>query len=247
MTYFLWLLAGLALGAAGVWLRRTRPRTGAALAVVGAGAAIGAVGWQVRSSLFTAAPPALDRYSATVAYFMGQAVLDELRSFEGAVYMLLPPDRGHNARALDSLFNTFARVLAPVAGLRVQDIVVHASEREIQEGRVSLAAFDQALSRATGAVACVSFVGWPREAVKAPPVPAPSPPLLFVFDPAGGTAWQPSLRHGAIRRVIVARPDAVREQEGPLHGPPDELFQRFFLMVRPQDADRVARELGREL
>lgn len=245
MNYFLALFSGLALAGAGLWLRRRHPRFGVGLVAVGTIACVGTITWQVRTALFSSAPPTLDRYSATAAYFMGQAVLDELRSFQGTVYLVLPPDRGHNARELDSIFNTFARVLVPVAGLQVKDVVVQTSERDLREGRLSPAALAQALATATGAVACVSFVGWPRESTHPPPVPGTRAPLWFVFDPSGGTAWHAALKQGRIRRVIVPRPDAEREGHGALIGPPDELFGRFFLMARPHEADGVARALTR--
>ena len=244
MSYFLWLLGGLAAAGAGRALRRRAPRAGLVLAVGGVLASVGAITWQVRAFVSGGAAPAIDRYSATVAYFMGHEVLNELRSFDGPVFLLLPPDRRGNQRELDSLFNTFARVLAPVAGLAVRDVTVAATDREIREGRVPLAAFEQALAAATGAVACVSFAGVPAGVETLPILQGPRRPLVFVYDPSGRTGWVASLRTGVLRRVIVARPDAGRDTPAGVTGPPDEIFKRHFLLAKPGTAEAVARELG---
>jgi hypothetical protein len=244
MHYFLWLFAGLALAGVGLAVRRHHLRAGGAMVGLGTITCLAAIGWQVRTFVFSASSPAIDRYHATVAYFLAQGVLEETRTFSGPVYLLLPPDRRGNQRQLDSLFDTFARVFAPVPDLEVRDVVVAASEREIQGGKVTAAAFSQALAAATGAVACVSFVGWPDDFELPPPRPGARRPLLFVFDPSGGTTWRLPLARGQLRRVIVPRPNT--ESRGPAGptGPPDELFERFFLLARPANADAVARQLG---
>ena len=244
MTYFLWLFAGLALAVTGLVARRHRRHVGGVMVGLGTIVCLAAIGWQVRTFVFSPASPAIDRYHATVAYFLAQGVLEETRTFAGPVYLLLPPDRRGNQRQLDSLFDTFARVFAPVPDLVVRDVVVAASEREIRGGKVTAAAFSQALAAATGAVACVSFVGWPADFEPPSPGPATRRPLLFVFDPSGGTAWRVPLARGQLRRVIVPRPDADAPGRAGPTGPPDELFERYFLLARPGNADAVARQLG---
>ncbi|MBE7500604.1 MAG: hypothetical protein HS113_09920 [Verrucomicrobiales bacterium] len=244
MTYFLWLFAGLALAVTGLVTRRHRRRAGGVMVGLGTIICLAAIGWQVRTFVFSPASPAIDRYHATVAYFLAQGVLEETRTFSGPVYLLLPPDRRGNQRQLDSLFDTFARVFAPVPDLVVRDVVVVASEQEIRGGKVTAAVFSQALAAATGAVACVSFVGWPADFEPPSPGPATPRPLLFVFDPSGGTTWRVPLARGQLRRVIVPRPDADAPGRAGPTGPPDELFERFFLLARPATADAVARQLG---
>lgn len=244
MNYFAWLLGGLGLASLGIALKRRHARAGLTLLALGILGSVGAIGWQVRLFVAGGAAPALDRFSATAAYFLGQEVLGELRRFEGPVYLLLPPDRRGNQRELDSLFNTFARVLAPVTGLEVRDVTVQAGEREIREGRVPLAAFEQALAQATGAVAWVSFSGVPPGLETLAALRAPGRPPLFAYDPSGGTGWVASLQAGVLRRVIVARPEAAGERPGGVTGPPDEIFKRHFLLAKPGNAGAVARELG---
>ena len=243
MNYYLWLLAGLVVASIGLVVRRRQTVVGTGLAAVGAAAAIGVIGWQVRGLLFgTGATPPVDRQRAVVAYFMGYEVLGEIGSRNGAVALLLPPDTRANQAELDSLFNTFARVLTPVPGLQLVDVSLAADERRIQAGDVSPGTFNAALDGLTNLAACVSFVGIPRETEQLAILRAKPPVPLFVYDPSGGTNWLAALETGAIRRVILPR-RGVTGDDLPDRGAPDELFRRHFLLARPANAGAIAREL----
>lgn len=244
MNYYGWLVGSLALAGIGLLVRKRQLVAGTVLAAVGALAAMGVIVWQVYGLAFgsTNAPP-VDRQQAVVAYFMGYEVLAELNSRKGTVALVLPPDTRANQAELDSLFNTFARVVAPVTGLKLVDVSVAAEPRAIREGNVSAAAFNAAVADLTNLVACVSFVGVPREVERLALRQAEPPVPLFVYDPSGGTHWVVDLKAGHIRRVIVPRPLAPGEMI-PVGGAPDELFRRGFRLATPATAEAIAAELS---
>lgn len=240
--YFLWLALCLGAAAAGLALRRRYPRPGLALAFLGLIGGAVSVGWQVSSLFSSGSGRSVDRYDATVAYFMGYELLNELGSRAGHVAVLLPAQTRSNRDRLDVLFDTLARVLAPFPGLRLHDASFQASERRIVDGALTAEDFTEPLAHITNALAWVSFVGLPKDPASFAPLADSDSPPWFVFDPSGATAWRASLKRGAIRRVIAPRPDAA---PGDATGPPDELFREYFVMATPANADAVADRIER--
>lgn len=236
MTYY-WLLGlCIVVGAAGGWLRRRNPGWGQVLIGAGCLGIVGLLGWQVSSFARGGRSRAVDRYQAAVAYRMGYEVLAELRGYEGTIGLLLPPDTRANQAALDTLFNTFARVLAPLPALQIKDAPLATRSRSVLEGRVPLAAFDAALAELPDCLAYVSFAGVPADIARSALWQRARSTPLFVFDPSGGTNWLALLEQGRIRRVIVPRSDTADEGRGQaIVGPPHELFERFFLAIGPSD------------
>lgn len=181
----------------------------------------------------------VDRYQGVVGYMMGQNFLRMVPAKTGEVVLIFPPDAAYSTDALDSLFDTFARVLQPFSGLEIKDVSVEVKASDAREGNIPAAAFDQALSEFPNAMAYVSFAGTPsdgadlkvwtttangEEGVRKP---------FFVYDPAGTENWRKPLEAGHIALVIRPKPGVEHDGEKVI-GPPNEIFDQFFEYVRPE-------------
>ncbi len=246
MTYFTWLLLAIAVAVIGLVVRRFREKAGMAIAVLGSASAVAVIGWQAYTLVSGGTVgPAVDRHSAVVAYFMGYEVLGDLKARSGTIALVLPPDTRSNQEQLDSLFNAFARVVSPRPEFDLVDVSVEASEAAIRRREVTIEDFARAIGSVTNMIACVSFVGFPAEFETMPAGRVGKPVPLYLYDPSGGSAWKEELSAGRIRRVIVPRPrDAGGADADDLAGPPGELFQRFFLLATPANAESIASQLG---
>lgn len=233
--YFLWLFLCLLVAGAGHVLERRGLRWGRVLLAFGVVGSAALVIVQAYRTVFRGGGSAIDRHSAALAYFMGYEVVGELRGIDGTLCVILPPDTAANQDRLDSLFNTFARVLAPLPTLRLHAVSLEAKDRQVGTGRVPLERFERAVAEVTNALAYVSFAGVPVDLERWSVWSGPSPPPVFVYDPSGGRAWLPALKQGRIRRVVVHRPD-LNPAERTTVGPPDEIFRRHFLLLKPADA-----------
>lgn len=181
----------------------------------------------------------INRHLATASYFMGYEVVGELRGLQGTIALILPPESRRNRVELDSIFNTFARVLSPLSAVQIREVTLQATPQQIERGQIPLDRFEAAVTEARGALAYVSFVGVPAQVDRLKLWGEPQPPPLFVFDPAGTTNWLACLSQGRIRRVIIPRPDSNPTRS--VTGAPDELFGRFFLMLQPENAEALLR------
>ncbi len=244
MNFFSVLLALLGVGAMGYFVRRRSAVCGQALVL---GAIVGCVvllGWQIYQSLFQDSPQPPDRYHAVVGYTMGHLVARELAGQRGRVCLIFPSEAASSSAELDTLYATFARVLAPLPSLELKDVSLKASRKQMREGRVPKASFDQAFAAAPKALAYVSFAGVPEDVEKLSLFGEKSVPLFLVYDPAGKTGWAGALKKSLIRKVIVPNPNAEFPKDKPIAGPPEELFRQFFILATPETADRVAAQLG---
>lgn len=246
-SYFLLLLLCAGVGAAGfLWRRHSAGPGSACLGVAGLGLAI-LLGWQVYQFTAAGKPRPVNRAYAAVAYHMGYEVLQELRGLNGSICLILPPETRSNQAELDSLFNTFARVLAPLPTLQIKEASLDAKPRQVAAGRLPIEAFERALAQVPEALAYVSFAGLPSDLNRLSLWATTNAAPLYAFDPSGGTNWLAALKQGRLRRVIVPRPEAQAEDRTqPTAGPPDELFARFFLLATPANADQVAAQIALE-
>jgi len=245
MTYFLWLGLFLVLGAVGFSLRRRGGLVGPGLMAVGAVGLGATLTWRVYAFFHAGRPPPADRLHAAVAYFMGYEVMGELRGLSGPICLVLAEETSANRDTLDALFNTFARVLAPLPGIQPKEAPLRVKPALVRAGQVPRAEFERALAEVPNALAYVSFVGVPLECDQLALFGRTNAAPLYVFDPTGGQTWRAALKAGKIRRVIVPRLDAEANGGPPPAGPPDEIFRQHYLMVTPETADRVAAQLER--
>jgi len=245
MTYFALVTLCLVTGAVGFLLRRKTTPIGNGLVATACLGVATLVGWQVfRFSSVGAARP-VDRAYAAVAYHLGYEIMGSLRGVRGTIGLILPPENRANRPALDSAFDTLARVLAPLPDLALKELTLSAPLRQIDGGTVPWEAFEQALAAAPNALAYVSFTGLPRETDRLSLWNQVNPPPLFVFDPSGGTNWLAPLKQGRLKRVILPRPELWRQSGRlPTAGPPDEIFQRWFQWATPDNADAIADALA---
>lgn len=233
----MWVYYLVCLGVVGLGygLRSKSAQAGNGIAVVGTLAALGLMISDFAKEFSGSGK--VDRYQGVVGYMMGQNFLRMVPSKTGEVVLIFPPDSAYSADALDSLFDTFARVLLPFSGLEIKDVSLDVKARDAREGNIPAAAFDQALSEFPNAMAYVSFAGTPSDGtdlkVWTTTGEEESKKPFFVYDPAGTENWKKPLDAGHIALVIRPKP-GVEHGEEKVIGPPNEIFDQFFEYVRPE-------------
>jgi hypothetical protein len=245
MTYYCFLVGALAVAGLGVWVRQRAALPGHAMIILGVVGCIACVGWRVQQTLLVAGGSGPDRGQAVVGYYLAQQVLAEAGDQQGSAVLLLPPESVVDADTAGTYVGTFARVLRGFPGLKVEVFTLDAPAKAARAGKISLAAFQQAASKASQPfVAFVSFAGVPVDIEKFVTSGSKTEPPFFVFDPWGTTNWLSALRTGRVKGVIVPRPGLDRGATRNISGEPQEVFNRLYLMGTPATAARVAQELG---
>lgn len=229
--YFFVLLSFLALAAFGFFLRDRARSLGQSLMVAGCVGCVALAAWQLYRSFYDSGEISRDRYHAVVAYAMGHQVAREFAGRKGKVCLIFPPESASSADALDTLFETFARVLRPFPGLEVKEATLRVKAKLARNGQVPAAAFEQAFAEVPNAVAYISFAGIPQDSETLSVFSKREPPAVFIYDATGGTNWGNALKQRRIRAVIVPRPDVKPPGKGAIAGPPEAIFKEYFLMV----------------
>jgi hypothetical protein len=242
-TYFLILAALLGLGIIGYALMNRWRLLGQILMSVGCVGGFSFLAWQLYRDVFASAPKAPDRYDAVVAYMMGEQVAGEFGDKRGQILVILPPEAAAGPKVLDALFDSFARVLVPFSNLELKEATLARSNDSTKNSPVTLEAFEQAMAAAPNALACVSFAGVPSDLGKLSLFKEKNVPALFVYDPLAGKNWAEPLKKRLIHRVIVPRPHFALPKGKPIAGPPEEIFQRYFLWATPETADEIVEQL----
>jgi hypothetical protein len=124
--------------------------------------------------------------------------------------------------------------------LRVKALRLEGGDRDAGHG---LSAFKVALAQAQEALAIVSYAGAPTgfETLFSAGQPKIAP--FYVFDPDGTTNWLGALKDGRIRAVVLPRPGVDPHGREAVAGMPETIFERFYLLATPANADQIAASL----
>jgi len=243
MSYYVFLVAALAVAGVGCLLRRRAQFWGQAMMVAGGIGCLVCIGWQVRQTLFAPEPKAPDRGQAVVGYYLANQVLSQIPSTEGTIVLFFPPESVLDEETVGTYAGTFSRVLRGCPGLNVQVLTLAAPAKAAKAGRISLTSFQQAVSNVPPALAYVSFAGVPADIENFRSAEGQPTPDFYVYDPWGTTNWLAALKRGRIKTVIVPRPDIHYQAGEDVSGPPGEVFQQLYLMATPATADEIAPKL----
>jgi len=236
MTYYPILIAGLAAGIGGVWVRRRSAFLGQMMILAGCVGCALCLAWQIRQNLFAPAAREPDRGQAVVAYFLANQVLSETGGLEGRIVLFFSPSAVMDEATVGTYEGTFKRVLRGFPGLEVQVLRLEIPKMAARTGQIPLGAFRQAASKFSSILACVSFAGVPVDIQDfSSGLRQPAPPF-FVFDPWSSTNWLPAVKSGIVRCAIVPRPGPTKATSGE----PKEIFDRLYLMATRSNADEVA-------
>jgi hypothetical protein len=240
MTFTL-LVAALVLAGAGAGISRRWPVLGKVMMGLGGLGLIGIVASEVRQNLFSPQPKAPNRYEMAVSYCLANCMLGDLAGRSGSVVLLFPERRLMNADTEQSFEEGFIPPLrhARVA-LRVKALRLEGRDRD---GGRGLSAFQKALAQARDAVAVVSYAGVPTGFERLFAAGQPKIPTCYVFDPQGTTHWLPALKEGYIRAVVLPRPGMQARGQEEIAGMPQTIFERFYLLATPANAEQTAASL----
>ena len=89
----------------------------------------------------------------------------------------------------------------------------------------------------------VSYAGVPADFETLFSAGQPKIPPFYVFDPEGTTNWLGALKAGRIRAVVLPRPGVDPRGRETIAGMPETIFERFYLLATPANADQVAASL----
>jgi hypothetical protein len=239
MTLLL-LLAALALAGAGRWMsRRWRVLGQAMMGLVGLGL-IGVIVLQVRQNVFPPQGNAPRRYEMAVTFGLLNSLLGDLPGQSGKVVLLFPQRRDMDAETEGSYENGFLPLL------RHAHVKLDLKAVRLEGANLDLAAFKQALAQDQDALAVISYAGVPAGFETLFAAGPPKGPLFYVFDVEGTTHWLSALKEGRIRAVAVPRPGVDDYGGGKIAGMPETIFERYFLLATPANADEVAGSLKSE-
>jgi hypothetical protein len=239
MTLFL-LLAALAMAAMGGWLSRRKRVLGQAMMALGGLGLIGVIFWQVRQNVFPPQPKAPNRYEMAVSFGLANCVLSDLGGRSGQVILLFPQPRVMDADTEESYEDGFVLPLRHGRG----KLELKAVRLEGPNG--DLSAFKQALPQDQEALAVVSYAGVPAGFETLFAAGPPANPLFYVFDGDGTTNWLGALKTDRIRAVVVPRSGVDPRAEQRIAGMPETIFEQFYVLATPANADEVAASLKTE-
>jgi hypothetical protein len=239
MTFVL-LLASLAMAGLGGWMRRRWGVLGQAMMGLGGLGLIGVIVLQVRQNVLPPQPKAPNRYEMAVSFGLANCLLEDLAGQNGQVVLLFPQRRVMDADTEESYEDGFT------PALRHGHVKLELRAVRLEGASGDLSAFKQALAQAQEATAVISFAGAPAGCETLFPAGPPKGPLFYVFDSDGTTHWLGALKDGRIKAVVVPRPGVdARGGEG-IAGMPETIFERFYLLATPANADEVAAGLRTE-
>ena len=209
--------------------------------VLGGLGLIGVVALEVRQYVFSPQPRMSDRCEMAVSYCLANCLLGDLAGQSGSVVLLFPQRRLMDADTEQSYEEGF------IPPLRHGHVLLHLKALRLEGGDrnagLALSAFKQALAQAQEALAVVSYAGVPADFDTLFSAGQPKIPPLYVFDSSGTTHWLGALKAGRIRAVVLPRPGVDPRGREKIAGMPDTIFQRFYLLATPANADQVAASL----
>jgi hypothetical protein len=239
MTIFL-LLAALAMAGVGGWMGRRGRVLGQAMMGLGGLGLIGVIVLQVRQNVWPPQPKAPNRYEMAVSYGLANCLLGDVAGQSGKVVLLFPQRRVMDADTEGSYEDGFIRPL------HHGNVKLDLKAVRLEGANGDLAAFKQALAQAQEALAVISYAGVPAGFETLFPAGQRESPLFYVFDGDGTTNWLGALKDGRIRAVVVPRPGVDARGGEARAGMPETIFQRFYLLATPANADEVAAGLKTE-
>jgi hypothetical protein len=239
MTFFL-LLAALALAGAGAWMRRRWQVMGQAMMGLGGLGLMAVVILQVRQNVFPPQSKAPNRYEMAVSYGLANYLLADLAGQSGKVVLLFPQRRVMDADTEGSYEEGF------IPALRHARAKLDLKAVRLEGANGDLAGFKQALAQTQDAMAVISYAGVPAGFETLFPAGQKEGPLFYVFDSDGTTHWLGALKTGRIRAVVVPRPGVDARARAGIAGMPETVFERFYLLATPANADEVAAGLKSE-
>src|ERR1700678_1085149 len=234
------LLAALALAGAGRWMSRRWRVLGQVMMGLGGLGLIAVIFLQVRQNVFPPQGNAPSRYEMAVTYGLVNSLLGDLPGQSGKVVLLFPPRRVMNEDTEGSYENGFIPLL------RHAHVKLDLKAVRLEGANLDLPAFKQALAQDQDALAVISYAGVPAGFETLFPAGPPKGPLFYVFDVDGTTHWLGALKEGRIRAVVVPRPGVDAHGGKGIAGMPETVFERFFLLATPANADEIAAGLKTE-
>ncbi len=243
MSYYIFLVASLAIAGLGIVIKRRSDSLGKVMMILGGIGCVGCIAWQVRQTMSTAEGEGPDRGQAIVAYVLANGVLGEVASQQGSVVLFFPPESVFDQDTVDTYAGTFRRVLHGYPALKVEVLTLAVPNKTAKAGRFTLEAFQQAAAKNPTAVAYVSFAGVPADIEKFLPNGSKPGPGFFVFDPWGTTNWLSALKAGRVRSVVVPRPD-LKRAVAEVSGEPQDVFNQLYLLGTPAKAGEIAAKMG---
>jgi hypothetical protein len=234
---FVLLVAALALAGVGAWVNRRAPLAGQAMMGLAGLGLIAVIVWQVRQNVFQPQPTAPNRYEMAVSYALANCLLEDLAGQSGEVVLLFPGRRDMDEHSEESYEDGFLPPLRHGRG-RLDLKAIH-----LEGATGDLSAFKQALMQSPEAIAVVSYAGVPADFENLIPAGKTESPLWFVFDGDGTTHWLGALKSGRIRAVVVPRPDVDARAARGIAGMPDTIFDRFYVLATPANAEEIAATL----
>ena len=239
MPYLL-LLAALVIAGVGGWMSRRWGVLGQAVMGLGALGLVGVIVLQVRQNVFPPQPKAPNRYKMAVSYCLANCLLGDAAGQSGKVVLLFPQQSVMDADAEESYEDGFVPPLRHGHG-KLDLKAVH-----LEGSNGDLSAFKQSLAHDQDAMAVISYAGVPAGFETLFSGKQPESPLFYVFDVEGTTHWLAALKAGRIKAVVLPRPGVdARGGEG-MAGMPETIFDQYYLLATPANADEVAAGLKTE-
>jgi len=234
---FLLLLTALAVAGVGVWMSRRWQIAGQVLMGLGGLGLIGVIALQVLQNLLPPQSKIRNRYEMAVSFRLANCLLEDLAGQSGSVVLLFPQQRVMSADTERNYEDGFVPPLRHGHGkLSLKAVRLEGPKRD-------LSAFKQALAQAQEAMAIVSYAGVPDGFETLFSTGQTNIPLFYVFDAEGTSQWLGSLKDGRIKAVVVPRPGMDARGQETIAGMPEGIFEQFYLLATPANADEVAASL----
>jgi hypothetical protein len=231
------LLAALAIAGVGALIGRRWRVFGQATMGLGGLGLIAVIVVQLRQNVFQPQPKLPNRYQMAVSHVLANSMLVDLAGQSGKVVLLFPRRRDMDEHTEDSYEEGF---LPPLRHGRTK---LDLKAVRLEGPNADLSAFKQALAQTPEAIAVISYAGVPPGFESLFPAAQQASLPFFVFDRDGTTHWLAALKTGRIRAVVVPRPGVDPHSAAGVAGMPDTIFDRFYLLATPANADEIAATL----
>ncbi len=231
------LFAALAVAGAGAWISRRWRVWGQAVVVLGGLGLIAVVVSEVRQNVLPQRPKASGRCNMAVAYGLAGCLLEDMAGQDGKIVLLFPQRSVMDADTEKNFEDGF------ILPLRHGRAKLELKAVRLEGANGDLPAFKQALARTPEAMAVVSFADVPPGFETLFSAGQTESPLFYVFGPDGTTHWLAALKNGRIKTVVVPRPGVDPCGGEGMTGTPETIFEQFYLLVTPENADEVATTL----
>lgn len=192
---------------------------------------LGLTVWRSLDTFGTSGIQRTHRGQAAVAYTLAHQYLSDESARTGEIILIFPPNNEAPIAALDSFYEGYARVMARFRSIKLKEVALDISSKDMNEGRIAPEAFGKILSDHPNVLAFVSWVGFPEKTDTIKTRLTPDHPPIYIYNPSTRTDWSETLKLAPIKAIAIEKPPSDSKEQKPQAMTPPEVFAEAYELL----------------